>query len=188
MRVDKRLNLVFQIECTAGGTAYVHAMPISQEVFEQHFKILAQTYTNIWQSGLNITGPKIAFLMLKELAVKTGVWEGPSGVQDSLMAEIHRLCNVAMPSPSGFVHQPLYTAIQKGLLDESELAELDNALTFFTLVSVMQKRAQAAGILIEVAGLWAIQTTYLGFTEYLDSLQTLIAEEILTTQTSSVPT
>src|SRR4051812_3498357 len=111
MKVDRKLNLVVPIE-RPEGVIYVHAAPISREVYERHYLVMAKTHTAIFDQGLHFTtGPRVAALMLRDHAQRLGVWEGPDGVQVGLMAEIRRLANVIAPNGKGYGALPLDVAV-----------------------------------------------------------------------------
>ena len=76
MKIDKKLNLVIPIE-TDDGTLYVHSMPIRREIFDTYFLVLSKTFAAIHGEGLGeIAGPRVAALILKKIAMDTGMWEG----------------------------------------------------------------------------------------------------------------
>lgn len=187
MRIDRKMNLVFPVD-TEKGTVYVHTTPISREVFELHFLVISQTFAALYQQGLNIVaGPRIAAMMLKDLATKQGNWDGPDGVKEGLVAEMRRLTMVAVPGEKGWQMMPFDEVCDRGILDEDDQSEVEGAVTFFTCVSAMHRRDQLPGVLAGMASLWDAQITSLNFTAYVASLPTLTEEPSTTTATSSVP-
>lgn len=175
MRINKALNLVIPIDWEKGGQIFVHSTPISREVFEQYFLVISKTFAAIFSQGLGaVAGPRIAYLMLKKTAEDMGLWAGPSGVGVGLINEIIRLSNVSMPTAKGWKSIPLQSAIDKGMIDDETLADIEGELSFFTCVSVMNKRSQVEPIMDTVNGLWGSQTTSLTSTEFMNSLTTLI--------------
>src|SRR5688572_26665724 len=186
-RIDRKLNIVIPVD-TEKGTVYVHATPISREVFEQYFLVISQTFAALYQQGLNIVaGPRIAGMMLRDLAMKQGTWEGPDGVKEGLVAEMHRLTNVAVPGEKGWQQYPFQEVCDRGILDKDDQSEVEGAVTFFTCVSAMHRRDQLPGVLAGMVSLWDALTTSLNFTAYVASLPILTEEPSTTTQTSSVP-
>src|SRR3954465_11092498 len=94
LRIDKRLNLVIPIE-TSIGTVFVHSCPIRREIFEKYFLIISKTFAAIYSEGLNvIAGPRVALMMLKQIAINANAWEGNDGVESGLLNEIRRITNV----------------------------------------------------------------------------------------------
>lgn len=173
MKINRALNLVIPID----GGGYVHATPISREVFEQYFLVISKTFANIFSQGLGaIAGPRVAYLMLKKTAEDMGVWSGNNGVANGLINEIVRLSNVVYPDENGWKTLPLHTAVMKEVIDEDTFREIEGELVFFTCVSMMNKRNQVEPIMETVNGLWGSQTSSLNFTEFQNSLMTLTEE------------
>lgn len=170
MKVDRKLNLVVPIQ-RPEGPIYVHATPISRDVFERHFLVMSKTFAAIWDQGLHITvGPRIAGLMLKQQAEKLDIWDGEDGVNIGLMAEIRRLSNVAMPGEKGWSLLPFQIAVDKGQIDPDEAAEVEGELVFFTLECSLRKRAQLPLFVKAMNERWGSRSTPLSDTEYAASL------------------
>lgn len=185
MRIDNKLNLVIPVD-TAGGTVYVHATPISREVFEKYFLVISKAFAALYSEGLSvIAGPRVGALMLKRVAEDLGEWSGPGGVEQGLMAEIRRLTNVIHSTPQGWVTVPYYTALTEGVIDGDDVGEVEGILCFFTVASSMHKRDQLPSILDGIKRLWGAESTLLNSTEYGRSLQTSIEEE---TSSEMLPT
>jgi hypothetical protein len=181
MRIDKRLNLVIEVE-TEQGTVFVHSTPISRDVFERYFLIISKTFAAIISEGLSfISGPRVAALMLKKIATDLGVWEGRDGVNNGLMAEVRRLSNVVMPSERGWQTVPFQDAIDKGLLDESDIAEVEGLIAFFICASAMSRKTEIQSVLERMA-LWGSSITSLNSTAFAESLPISMPEE-----TSQIP-
>jgi len=188
MRIDKRLNLVIEVE-TGEGTVFVHSTPVSREVFERYFLIISKTFAAIISEGLSfISGPRVAALMLKKIATDLGVWEGRDGINNGLMAEIRRLSNVIMPSDRGWYTVPFQDAIDKQLLDESDIAEVEGLIAFFICASAMSRKTEVQSVLERMA-LWGSSITSLNSTEFAASLPISSPEKTSQTPeiTSSVP-
>lgn len=178
MKIDKSLNLVCPVD-TDGGKVYIHSMPIGREVFERYFLVISKTFSAIFKEGLDtVAGPRIAAMLLKSIAMSMGVWDGDSGVANGLMNEIRRLTNVAVPSPQGWVTIPLYDAMNKGYIDQRDVDEAEGAIVFFTCISLMSKRGEAAFFVGGMCELWNTETTSLNPTEYAASLQISTETEI----------
>ena len=179
MRIDRKLNFVIPVEDDEGKVfAYVHSTPIAREVFERHFMVLSKAFTAIYTQGLGTTsGPRIAALLVQQIATEMGEWEGPNGVERSLFAEIDRLTNVAVTGPNGWQTIPLQEALAKNQFTEDDASEVKNAITFFTVASTIHRKQELRGILETVARLWNAQITSLNSTEFANSLKTLTQDE-----------
>jgi hypothetical protein len=190
MKLNRKLNLVFDIEREDGTKLYIHAMPISREVFETFFLVISKAFAAIYSEGLQVlAGPRVAALVLKQVATDAGQWDGPTGVRTGLMNEIRRLANVVMLTDQGWATLPLQSAIDRDLLDEDELAEAEGVITFFICASAMHRRSELGQILTSMTGLWGAQLTSLNCTEFATSLPTSTATASSTPlmQASSVP-
>lgn len=176
MRIDKKLNLIIPITDENDNTvAYVHSTPISSDVFDTYFLPIAKAFSSIYSEGLGFAGgPRIADKMLRKVSQELGVWEGPTGVQNGLIAEIHRLTNVLAVGKNGWEMLPYHVA-KKTVLNADDAAEIDAALVFFGLGSVMFRRAQVADLVGGAMKLWGAQIESLSCTEYMNSLRTSTA-------------
>ncbi len=170
MRINRKLNIVFPID-TEAGTVYVHSTPISREVFEKYFLVIAKTFSAIYREGLEVmSGPRVAAMMLKRVATSMNEWDGADGVENGLIAEMHRLSNFVMPSDSGWTTIPFQDALNRKLLDPDDLSEAEGVLCFFTLAASMHRPADLTAVLNGMTSLWGAQTTSLNCTEYARSL------------------
>jgi hypothetical protein len=172
MKIDKRLNLVIPIYGDEGDapTAWVHSTPIRRETFERYHMVIAKTFASIYTEGLDFrVGPRVAMLRLREISEEMRKWEGPTGVEAGLVAEIRRLTNLIMP---GHDNLPWQVAIDKGMIDPDDKSEVENAIAFFTVVSHMHRHHELRPILEGVAMIWSAQVTSLNSTEFSLSLKT----------------
>jgi len=185
--IDKRLNLVIPIIRADETRLYVHSTPIRQETFEQHHMVLAKTWSAFAQNGLDPrSGPSVAAMILKDIAQETSRapglnwWDGPDGVggERGLMAEFVRLSNAIVPTAaSGWGTLPLQSALDQGLMDEEEKAEVMSLLTFFMVTSVVAPRVDRPRLVRGMAAIYELQTSYLNCTEFAASLKTSTIEE-----------
>lgn len=174
MNIDRRLHFVIPVE-RENGPVYVHSTPIGRPVFEKYFLVISNTFAAIYNHGLGaIAGPRIAALMLREVAQTANRWEGEDGVERGLMAEIRRLTNVAVPGTHGWETMPWQQVVDGKTLDEQDISEVENSLVFFIVASLMHKKTEARPILEAAANLWGAQISSLDFTAFLSSLPTLI--------------
>ena len=187
-RIDKKLNLIVTVD-TDDGPVYVHSTPISRQVFEQFYLVISKAFAGIYGEGLNIiAGPRIAMLMLRDIARQMGQLEGPGGVEIGLIKEAYRLTNVVMPrAEGGWKTVPFQEVVDRELLSRDDIAEVEGVLAFFICASSMHRREQLPAILDGIASLWEARTTSLNSTEYAASLPTSIEAETTPTTISSVP-
>jgi hypothetical protein len=148
-------------------------MPIPRAVFERYFLVIARTYAEMFTNNLTTFGaPGVAFLLLRETAKQMGRWEGNDGIEQGLMPEIFRLANVVMPGPNGWTAIPFDEARTRKLIDDDDLAEVENRLVFFTLASVMPPKKDRPTILGFASNVWSAQIMSLNCTEFAASLPT----------------
>lgn len=193
MEIDKKtLNLVVPVS-TDNGTAYIHSTPIRREVFREHFLVLSKTLNSMYAEGVSqVTGPRIAALMLEKISKEDGIWETDGaiiGVKDSLINEIRRLSNVILSTSEGWKTIPLMDAVNQGKLEIEDVEEAEGFIVFFTCISRIHKRKEVLTFLGPMAKLWNTQSTLLNVTEYIASLPTLKTEETLAPEvpTLSIP-
>lgn len=198
MKIDKKLNLVIPLERDT-GTIYVFSTPITREVFEAHYKVISKTFTQLWAGGLGLHGgPRVAALELRSVAQSTprvdgegSMWDGPEGVEATLMNEIRRLTNVLLPAEDGrgYTNIPYDTAVNQKLLTDEEMQEVEGAATFFIVNWAMHRRVVAIGILTSAAVMWGQRVTSLPLSEYRSTLTVSTPPEPTggSPQLSSVP-
>lgn len=178
IKLNRKLNMVIPIETRDGITIYVHSTPIMRETFETYFEPIARTFTQIYSAGHGIySGPRVAELILRKVATQMNMWDGENGVKNGLIVEIHRLTNVATPSPAGWTYLPWEIAVKDGLVDEDDASEVENALVFFTVASAMHKKSELRPLLESALSLWGAQPESLKLTDYLASLPTSTVTE-----------
>jgi hypothetical protein len=185
MRIDRKLNLVVPIyEDNSDDSpviAYVHSTPLAEVVVDRYFMVLGQTYNAIFSQGLGFAaGPGHAMRVLRHIATERGVWEdqkdGTTGVARGLVEEIRRLTNVAAIDKEGRWNAlPLAVALNQGVISEDDKTEVENAIAFFIASCATLNRAQREGVLKAAGEIWGAQISYLGFTEFLNSLRTSTA-------------
>ncbi len=171
MKIAKNLNLIIPVR-TEKGNGWIHATPISKEVFKEHFLILGKTFSAMFSDGLGVVaGPRVAFLMLEKISCDSGIWEGDKGVRNTLVNEIIRLANLVYPvEGKGYDTIPLDMALEREVIDLDEVA---GELVFFTCVSSINSPEQAKGTMDVVNGIWSTQCSSLNLTEWIASLPTL---------------
>jgi len=174
IKLNRKLNLVLSVD-TDNGPIYLHSTPVSREVFEDNFLVISRAFTAVYTNGLGpVTGPRVAALLLKQEATNLGVWER---TQQSLMAEIYRLTNAIVPGNNGWETMPYDVAKKRGLIDDTDAAEVENCLVYFICASSIHLRAELTVALEGLSTLWGAQTTSLNVTEYMRSLPISTPEE-----------
>jgi len=172
MKIDKNLNLVVPVESNE-GKAYFHSTPIHREVFQRFHFVMCAAFTKLLQSGMELTGAKIAAFTLEEVAKDTGKWEGANGVEKGLMGEIERLTNVLVLAEDGWEMLPVGIALSRGFVDEDDWQEAKQRIVFFTLIFAMTRMDVRNDLLMIMNESWQTQTTSLGCSEFITSLPTL---------------
>ncbi|BDI50874.1 hypothetical protein ABLI10_004611 [Escherichia coli] len=171
MKIARNLNLIIPVR-TEKGNGWIHATPISKEVFKEHFFILSKTFSAIFSEGLGVVaGPRVAFLMLERISRDSGIWDDDKGVRNTLVNEIIRLANLVYPvEGKGYDTIPLDMALEREIV---ELDDVAGELVFFTCVSSINSPEQAKGTMDVVNGIWSTQCSSLNLTEWIASLPTL---------------
>lgn len=182
LAINKRLNLVIPLAREDGTTLYVHSTPLPSEIFETYYMVLAKTWTEFANNGLNhVSAPKIAYYSLLNAARNTQrapgmTWDqGPDGVsgEGGLIAHILRMSRIITTNGKSDKGAMLLTqAIDDGLIDDDEKREVLSILTFFTVVCHAAPREMGKAFLAAVAQLWELQLTSSNATEYAISLRT----------------
>lgn len=175
MRINERLNIVIPLYRDGDDAyAWVHSTPISREVFDSSYMLIAKTFTAIHSEGLGeVGGPKVALNIMRDVGRQMA---GPGGdgaaVTTPLMNEIRRLSSVIVRMRDSWETMPLHDAVIGKLLDEDDVVEVENSLAFFTCASRMYPRNQRQDFMDGAARLWGAQMLSLNSTEFRVSLQT----------------
>lgn len=183
MKLDRKLNFVIPIYENDEKTvrAYVHSTPITSEVSDRYFMILAQTFAAIFNRGLGVAaGPGVALRLLQHIATTEGVWENigdAPGVKTGLVEEIRRLTMILVPAGAREAWQqvPLQVAVDRQMISDDDRSEVENAIVFFIAVSATLARVQRKAMLEAASGLWNAQISSLTSTEFAASLRTSTA-------------
>lgn len=211
MRVDEKRHIVLPIvteEVTkkvkekdvTEKVVRVHAYhtPISREVYEQNFRVLAATKSALASKGTHYlmgSGPRVASLTLKDEGMKDAADRGrfneDGKVVDeetpALLAEIKRLTTVLCPGPNGWEMLPVDIAINQGKIDEEDWEECASSLVFFTCHYSMAKKADREKTSQAMAHFLSASITSSNATEFLASLQNLTPAEPTKRTQSSIP-
>jgi hypothetical protein len=101
-------------------------------------------------------------------------------VQHGLVGEIHRLTSAILLTEQGWEAIPFDEALRKNMLDQDEASEVENALAFFTVVSLMHRKTQLPGVLGMACDLWEARIVSSNSTEFAASLRTPTKDEDIT--------
>ena len=173
MKIDKNMNLVIPVTRSDGVDIFVHSTPISALIFEKYYRPLAEAFNYLHTHQLWMaTGPRIAFLTLKDKSEQLGLWDGQDGVERGLMAEIHRLTNVMVTGDKGWETIPFDEAVKRNMVEKEDVSEVDNRIIFFTLGYSLHNRKDRWDMLDVPLTLWGAQIVSLNCTAYLNSLKT----------------
>lgn len=167
VKLERDLKVVIPLE--SGAICY--SIPVSRQIFETNYMAFAKIWSAIQEQGLVATGASIAARMLRQLAVEQNLNVDP------ILGEIRRLCTIAIPTEHGYQQYPMDNAVRDRLIDEDDIAEIENLLVFSIAVSYLSTKAQAAKLLEWVRGMRKALTTSLTFTDFLASLQTSMQDD-----------
>ena len=177
MKIDDKIRLVLPVSPTA--TAY-HT-PISREVFEANYRIIAATHSALFGKGLEYaaqSGPVIARLRLldegKKDALERRDFDMDGNPTDggalSLLKEIKRLTVLVVPGHDGWDILPVDEAIRAGHIDAEEWTEVEAAIVFFTCPCQMARRQVRRSVADAVSSVTGGSVTSLELTEWTASL------------------
>lgn len=172
MQINKRLNLVVEVERADGMVLQVHSTPVNRSIYERHYAFITKALTSLYADGLAPgASSRIAYLRMKELADTEA--ERFKGIDQSFFAEIWRLTNVAVPTNKGWETVPFFEMLQADNphMDADDVAEVQNLICFFTLGSWVHGRQEREGM-YQLLTQNGVLTTSLPFTEFLRSLPT----------------
>jgi hypothetical protein len=182
MEINSALNFVIPIRLADDGEPLVWAYhtPISTEVFQTNYRIIAETNARIWGKGLKYAataGARVAALTLLDVAKDDAREYDTPDQGQALLAEIRRLTIVLAPAlgaervgPTGFQPFPVDVAIQRRVVDREDWEEVQAAIVFFTVGYAMSKRAKRAAFCEHIASLIGGSTTPLKPMEFAASL------------------
>jgi hypothetical protein len=177
MKIDRKLNLVIPIETENHGVAHIHSVSISREIFEQFYlelgKVYSQCFDNKNPEYFILSAPQLAYPALKAIAMKSETWDGNGGVQQGLISAIISLTTIIISGKNGWETFPLNTAIQRGMIDEDEKAEVLSSLVFFTVIYKVAPKELRKSFMEMAASLRRWHLTSSDFMEYKNGLPTL---------------
>lgn len=182
MKIDRKLNLVMQIQTAERGIIHVHSSSISRAIFEQFYLELGKVFSQCFDANnkaehLALSAPQLAYPALKSIASQAGNWDGVGGVKLGLINEIIRLTNIMIAGDQGWETINLDTAIKREMIDEDEEAEILSSLVFFTAISKVAPKDLKNSFLEMAGSLRGWVLTSLDITEYQSGLPILIKKE-----------
>lgn len=177
---------------------WAYHTPISREVFEQHFRVLAATKSALAGKGAHYlmqSGPRISALLLKDEgrkdAAARGMIDESGNVRDeetpALIAELKRLTLVLCPSQHGWDMLPVDTAISSGKLDVEDWEEVLAGIVFFTCNYAMARKANRETTARAYASFLDASITSQAPTEFVASLPNLTQGSATKPAPSSIP-
>ena len=174
-KLNEKMHMVIPVYDSDGTIyAYIHNEPISREMFEAYFLILAKTFAAIHTEGLGeVAGPRVSAMFLKRIAERNEDETAAS----SLMNEIRRLTNVLYRTPTGWEQIPYQDCISSNLIDEDDVSEVENAIVFFTCTWHMHRKSVVKEVLPGAAKLWGALISSLSVSAFQDSLRVSKKEE-----------
>lgn len=168
MRINEKLNFVIPI-CDDEGAecAYVHSTPVSQEVFEANYRLIAITYNGIYEGRLGqLAGPRTSALEMRAVAKEMGI----EPRADALLAEIRRLTSVIAPQSTGWEPMPYSAAVERGILSGYDASVVENALVFFMCCWHVHPPRPRMDLLRGAAQIWDARILSQNVSEFIGSL------------------
>lgn len=149
MNLNSALNFVIPLKTAEDGEPLVWAYhtPISSEIFQTNYRIIAETNARIWGKGLKYAataGARIAALTLRDVARADAEEYGLEDAGPGFLAEVKRLTIVLAPSEGGFAPIPVDLALGRKIVEQADWDEVESAIVFFTVGYAMAKRAGRA--------------------------------------------
>jgi hypothetical protein len=179
MAIDKRLNLVLEVERDDKTVCYVHSIPISRNLWKTHYTFLSMALNSLYADGFPpSTCARIVYQRMQEIAEKEKdrFGDGPK----ALFAEIWRNTTVRVPTDQGYEHILFYDIMRNDkIFDADNVDEVQNFICFFTAgswVHGLSKKEREAFQNLLTKG-FGVQITALSATEYMNSVQTSKPEE-----------
>jgi hypothetical protein len=167
MRIDERMNLVVPLYRDEKIYAYVYSTPVSREVFEAHYWLIAKTHNKLVELD-RIAGTKVAVFVLKDVAKKERAEESCT----AFLAEITRLSNAIVATDDGWTTAPYQAAVDRKMIDMDDAREVDSAIVFFTVGWLMYPLNLRLALLDGAAPAWNAEITSLSLTDFSASLKT----------------
>jgi hypothetical protein len=154
VQIDSKLNLVFpirtqEVEGKNVPILWAHHTPISTEVFQANYRIIAATKAAIFKRGAGYAadvGPRIASLALRDAGLADAAEMGIEDTVPALLADIRRLTHVLAPGKDGFEMLPIDVAIARKVIDAEEWDECESQVCFFCVSLSMALRSNREAV------------------------------------------
>jgi hypothetical protein len=199
MYINDSLHLVVPVRSDDKGPL-IHAYhnPISRDVFEANYRILAATKAQLASKGIIYqmdSGPRIAAMVLRDEGIKDSADRADldeqgkprDGNANALLAEIKRLTTILAPGPSGWETLPVDTAVAQGIIDSEEWGEALSALVFFTCHYALARKVERQRMADATSSILQASITSLTLSEFAASLPISTKAETTPRAASSVP-
>ncbi|MBR8434824.1 hypothetical protein KDW37_29095 [Burkholderia cenocepacia] len=183
IQINEAMNLVVPVVTDETGVrVWGYHTPISRQVFEANYRVLAATKASLMSKGamyMMDSGPRIAGLTLLDEGLREAEARGRFSkdgktvldeATPALMAEIRRLTMVLVPGPGGWDLLPIESAVAAGKIDEEDQAEAESAIVFFTCICALASKSERKDQASRTATLLKGSITSLSPTEFSDSL------------------
>lgn len=190
MKIDKKLNLVTNINREDGSIVYLHVTPFPYEVVEEYCVLLGNLFTNFITQVGPLGSARVAAMMLKkrlkqeqEARLEDGKSLSDLPKSLTLVDEIQRLTVVIHNVGGQWKTTPLEVAFNQGIIDPDEYREVEGEVVFFMVSSAIQKANLIAPTVGTVIKMYDGQLTSSSVTAFRDSLQT--SKPVTDTQTQN---
>ncbi|HGF4015948.1 hypothetical protein [Burkholderia cenocepacia] len=183
IQINEAMNLVVPVVADESGVkVWAYHTPISRQVFESNYRVLAATKASLMSNGamyMMDSGPLIAALTLHDEGMREAgargsyAKDGKTIVDEAtpaLVAEIRRLTMVLVPGPGGWDLLPIESAVAAGKIDAEDQAETESAIVFFTCICALASKAERKKQASSTASLLKGSITSLSPMEFADSL------------------
>lgn len=196
MKIDKKLNLVLEIEQDTGRTTqvmkdgkpvldkgepvmepvmvklYSHSTPVEETTFERYGLLLGEVMAKVYGKGFGVgMSGRLALLLVKQLAAE----EGPdyvADVQSGLINEIDRLTSIIALDPvAGWGPMPISIALKNEIISDREYKEVISNAVFFTAVSWLQTPKEQKSYVFPMMRIYNAQIVSLTATDFSNSLR-----------------
>ena len=153
---------------------WVHSMPISVDLYDRYWRVIAKAMNQLRVDGLARNGPRYGFNALRDAANELGDWDGPNGVEAGLLGEVKRLTNVVVPAAAGggWSTLPLEIAVAQNIVKPGDYREVMQAIVFFICNSAEAPPRARKPILTFLFSPFGAEITSLNSTEFAGSLRT----------------
>jgi hypothetical protein len=172
VRIDRKtLALIVPVDREDGKELYVHVQPLSEEVYDQNWRILALAYQELYAEGLGLSAPRVAANVLRSVAEHRKMWPA---VKDGLIAEMHRGASVLAPNAHGAYETFMWDdAVSREIISPADAREVDNVIVFFTVSCCLNRKADVQKDIFDaLIGSLGARLTFSTPTEFANSLKT----------------